>query len=322
MHDEMLTIRIDPQHDESSFSVRRTVPWNEVPASAYSSRRAPPRFDPWADQPSTSTTTANANAVPLAERISPRRSSLTDALSSFGTRSTSDGDLGEASLRRRRGVPQQADASGATPEVDQPFLERRRALDAFRYGDETVEERLAQHRQSRMERLQALRRERHVMRTLLGGGGGGSGSPASPPIVTAAAVAVADDGATPNPNPWAPPAPREPASPPLASRSRSPGARGRGLGDFLRGLSGAGGRYGFGGRGGLIGIWDDDLTGFLTRDSAALDPRNYLVSGARSSSSSEDWRLTPRLPSRRTMTSSTRVTRRCVALSRSLAVPG
>ncbi|GAA5899598.1 hypothetical protein JCM8208_000601 [Rhodotorula glutinis] len=258
----------DPPRDELSTGARRTMPWHEHPASAYASRRPLSRFDPWADQPTTNTTATNANAVPLASRISPRRSSLTDTLSSLGARAPPvDVDSADTSLRRRRALPQRAQAGPSIGEdADAHFLERRRALDSFRYADETVVERLAQHRASRMERLQALRRERHAMRTLLGGDGGdGAASPS------------AEHGVLDAANPWAPPEPvRERAGTPPQARARSPGARGRGLGDFLRGLGGGGTRYAFGGRGGLIGIWDDDLAGFFTRDSAALDPRNYL----------------------------------------------
>ncbi|GAA5920973.1 hypothetical protein JCM3775_004031 [Rhodotorula graminis] len=262
----------DPPRDEPSSGARRTMPWHEAPASAYASRRTLARFDPWADLPTTNTTATNANAVPLASRIAPRRSSLTDTLSSLGARAAPpDVDTADTSLRRRRAQPQQARAGPSIgDDADAHFLERRRALDSFRYGDETVVERLAQHRASRMERLQALRRERHAMRTLLGGGGDDIGDGAASPS--------AERGPLDATNPWAPPEPmRERTGTPPQARARSPGgARGRGLGDFLRGLGGGGTRYAFGGRAGLIGIWDDDLAGFFTRDSAALDPRNYL----------------------------------------------
>lgn len=290
------------------------MPWTEHPASAYASRRPIARFDPWADQPTTDTTATNANAVPLASRISPRRSSLTDTLSSLGARAPPpDVDQADTSLRRRRAMPQQAGPSAAAvgDDADEPFLERRRALDTFRYGNETVEERLAQHRASRMERLQALRRERHAMRTLLGGADG-------------AASPSAEHGPLDAANPWAPPEPvRERTGTPPQARARSPGARGRGLGDFLRGLGG-GTRYAFGGRGGLIGIWDDDLAGFFTRDSAALDPRNYLVrrpllslSGSPIPQPNPDAR--PRLC--RTTKSSTRATRPSSACRSDSATP-
>ncbi|KAM0786847.1 hypothetical protein ACM66B_002274 [Microbotryomycetes sp. NB124-2] len=47
----------------------------------------------------------------------------------------------------------------------------------------------------------------------------------------------------------------------------SPHTRRRSLGELFRGLGGMGGRW--------IAAWDDDFIGFFTRDSAALDPRNY-----------------------------------------------
>lgn len=55
-----------------------------------------------------------------------------------------------------------------------------------------------------------------------------------------------------------------------ASPPSSPGARRRGLADFLRGIGGGRARIG-------AMFFDDEFPHFFGRDSAALDPRNYLV---------------------------------------------
>lgn len=211
------------------------MPWDE-PAP----RRTPgSRFNPFGDLPSPSTGAAPQAPVASAgerypnSRIAPRRSSLADALAHFGTRTSSDGTprttvSGDAVLRRRHaGTGTLANAVDSAAPAGQ--------LDA-----ETVEDRLAHHRQSRFERLQTLRRERNAMRALLGG--------ASPPDP------ASSEG-------WAEAA-SEPASPP-----RSPGWRRAGLANFLRGLGGRG----------FISIFDDDFASFWGRDSAALDSRNYVV---------------------------------------------
>lgn len=93
----------------------------------------------------------------------------------------------------------------------------------------------------RSERLATLRRERNIMRTLL------DGSPLdeeTPPLP----MDARDDTA-----------PRSPG-----------GTRRRGLSDFFRGIGGVGGRF--------VAAWDDDFVSFFTRDSAALNPLNYVVS--------------------------------------------
>ncbi|BGP43049.1 hypothetical protein JCM10449v2_007064 [Rhodotorula kratochvilovae] len=288
----------DPSREELPFSARRAMPWDELPPSAFASRRlAGSRFDPFGDTPSTATTATNARAVhhSIARNPAPRRSSLADALAHFGTRTEPpDARSSEASLRRRRAPygetdeapifrrsqeldgpaarenrlrleldPHRRDPYTAPPAPIDPYhrdvrvvprpvppeREAQAGVGAYRRSEETVDERLAQHRQSRMERLQALRRERHVMRSLLGGAPAAAGSP---PVTESDA-----------PAPAPPPAPRSPG-------------RGIGLGEFLRGL-GAGARYGLGGRGALGGRWDDEFHAFWGRDSAALDPRNYLV---------------------------------------------
>ncbi|CDR35632.1 hypothetical protein NBRC10512_006504 [Rhodotorula toruloides] len=226
-----------PRDDEparlSTWS-RARMPWDEpVP------RRTPgSRFNPFGDfaPPAASDDSAQAPAPSANERypnsrIPPRRSSLADALAHFGTRASSDGTSrstlsGDAVLRRRHaGTGTLANAVDTSFPTGQPETG-------------TVEDRLAQHRQSRFERLQALRRERNAMRALLSG--------TSPP-----------DSA---PAGWS-----EAASEP-ASLPRSPGWRRAGLANFLRGLGGRG----------FISIFDDDFASFWGRDSAALDSRNYV----------------------------------------------
>lgn len=145
-----------------------------------------------------------------------------------------------------------------------------------------LEDRLAQHRLQRYERLQALRQERSMMRSLL------SGAPAEAASSSGSRTVVPGEV-------------RENLQTRAASPPRSPGGiwRRRGLGDFLRGLGNGGG----GGRGGLISIFDDDFPMFWGRDSAALDPRNYLVSCILCRGRRE--RRAHELPHRRTMTNST-----------------
>ncbi|GAA6049166.1 hypothetical protein JCM3770_003287 [Rhodotorula araucariae] len=271
--DHLFTAPSTTPRDELPFSARRPMPWDEMPSSWFASRRfAESHSDPLGDT-STITTTANAGSLSSsAHNAAPGRSSLADALAHFDTRATpADAGPGEASLRRRRGPPASSGDGLETPGIprnvdgaasrenrfrlgpDPAHRDTDTASEVlFRRSDATVEERLAQHRQSRMDRLQALRRERHAMRTLLG-------------------VAIA---------PASPYAADAESAPSVAGPSRSPGAgvgggRGR-LGEFLRGLGG-GARYNFvGGRGGFGGLWDDDFHAFWGRDSAALDPRNYL----------------------------------------------
>lgn len=101
---------------------------------------------------------------------------------------------------------------------------------------------------ARRERLASMRRERNIMRTLLGSGDR-----------SASDVAASE------------PASAEPQEDDVTTAPRSPGTtRRRGLGEFFRGIGGVGGRF--------VAAWDDDFINFFTRGSAALDPRNYLVS--------------------------------------------
>ncbi|GJN93198.1 hypothetical protein Rhopal_006245-T1 [Rhodotorula paludigena] len=246
---------------------RRPMPWDD-PAP---SRRTTSRFDPFGDLPLPSTTAANATAE-SSRPSPPRRSSLADALSHLGPRGHTSLDL---NLRRRRQVGQAtADVldtsnSNAAPGPSRELAELDR-LAASRVS-ETVEDRLAQHRQSRMERLAALRRERVLMRGLLSGAAGATTSPASATAAAAAASTATPAQRAEAAGLWASDEEAMIGSP--SSPPRSPGWRTRrGLGDFLRGLSG-----GAFGRGALIGIWDDDFHSLWGRgDSAAADPRNYL----------------------------------------------
>ncbi|GAA5923610.1 hypothetical protein JCM1841_001299 [Sporobolomyces salmonicolor] len=222
-------------------SSRRLMPWGEGNPANPSSR-----FNPFGDLPPPTTTTSSADLAASSgtsalvnSRIPPTRTSLADALSQFGPRTDSNGSLsprhssGDATLRRRH--------MGTLASALDPIAGPDPRTDSS--GD-----RLAQHRQTRMERLASLRRERSVMRALLGG----SSPPGAAGSVPSSGEPAANARATP-----------EPASPP-----RSPGARRRGFGEFFRGL-GTGGR--------LITIFDDeDFGAFWGRDSAALDPRNYL----------------------------------------------
>lgn len=138
------------------------------------------------------------------------RSSIAEALALFRATTSSSSD--ESTLRRRR-----SPATLASPvepqEETTPATERHAA---------------------RTERLQSLRRERNLVRALLGG------------VV--------------------PPVEQEQEE---HQQPRSPGGRTRGLSEFFRGMGGVGGRF--------VAAWDEDFAGFYRRDSAALDPRNYLV---------------------------------------------
>ncbi|GAA5995375.1 uncharacterized protein JCM10292_005133 [Rhodotorula paludigena] len=259
--------RIETARNAFLGSDRRPMPWDD-PAP---SRRTTSRFDPFGDLPLPSTTAANATAE-SSRPSPPRRSSLADALSHIGPRGHTSLDL---NLRRRRQVGQAtADVldpsnSNAAPGPSRELAELDR-LAASRVS-ETVEDRLAQHRQSRMERLAALRRERVLMRGLLSGAAGATTSSASATAAAATASTASPAQRADAAGIWASDEEAMIGSP--SSPPRSPGWRTRrGLGDFLRGLSG-----GAFGRGALIGIWDDDFHSLWGRgDSAAADPRNYL----------------------------------------------
>ncbi|KAK4700800.1 hypothetical protein P7C70_g5444, partial [Phenoliferia sp. Uapishka_3] len=150
-------------------------------------------------------------------------------------------------LARNRSPPAQAPSisrsttlADALAHFDVP-LRRRHTGDALQPRESIVGHTpdttdRASQRQVRTERLASLRRERFLMQSLLGG--------RSPPRDGDDGIGMDGEG-TP----------------------RSPGSRLRNLGDFLRGFGPGAGRF--------AGLFDDDF-GFFTRDSAALDPRNYL----------------------------------------------
>ncbi|GAA5863072.1 hypothetical protein JCM3774_001412 [Rhodotorula dairenensis] len=167
----------------------------------------------------------------------------------------------DAEMRQRR--PMVPGRSGLADLV-------RHARSAEEAADEEanalLEDRLAQHRQHRVQRLHALRHERNLMRSLLSGTPSGGG-----PNSLAAAAGARQQGERGGTDSMS--ARRDGGGLAAATdQPRSPGAlwRRRGLGEFLRGFGAAGG-----GRG-LISLFDDDLPSFWGRDSAALDPRNYL----------------------------------------------
>lgn len=187
-------------------------------------------------------------------------------------------------------------------------MHARRAGEAT--GDEAnalLEERLAQHRQHRVQRLHALRQERNLMRSLLSGTSSEDGPSSS------RAFGAPGNGSDPTrigeSNTL-----RPDGSGPAADPSRSPGAiwRRRGLGEFLRGFGAGGGR-------GLISMFDEDFPSFWGRDSAALDPRNYLVSAVVLDLSDEN--ADPRRFGR-TMTNSTRLMKPSSACQNDSATQG
>ncbi|GAA5826713.1 hypothetical protein JCM11251_002865 [Rhodosporidiobolus azoricus] len=256
----------------SSSSSRRLMPWDD-PEYVGS---AAPRFDPFGDAPFLPPINGVAPSSSTSTRIggaAPPRSSLADALARFDSRPASrDPDWRETLRRRhtngtsptRSGVEPTSPSSANNPIPGASTLAS--ALDSVAAADAriaTVEERLAQHRQSRMDRLAQMRRERNVVRSLLGGGGGAGASP--PPLSPGEGqsrdfISGFEVGRQPQPTPG-------PSSP-----------RRRTLDRLLRSLGGSGG----GGERRGFAIWDDDFAGFFGLgggrfgDSAALDPRNYL----------------------------------------------
>ncbi|KAG0657836.1 hypothetical protein C6P46_006198 [Rhodotorula mucilaginosa] len=165
----------------------------------------------------------------------------------------------DAEMRQRR-----TDIAGRT-DLNDSAMHAQRAGEAT--GDEAsalLEDRLAQHRQHRVQRLHALRQERNLMRSLLSGTSSEDGPSSSrafgAPENSNDPTRIGDSNTL-----------RRDGTGPAAHPSRSPGAiwRRRGLGEFLRGFGAGGGR-------GLISMFDEDFPSFWGRDSAALDPRNYL----------------------------------------------
>lgn len=233
------------------------MPWDD-PSS---------RFNPFGDLPLPTTTTSSADAARAASllsdsaansRLMPAQTSLADTLALHGTRLTPSDP--NSNLRRRH----QAALDSA------PFS----SLDEQRDSTvNSVADRLAQHRQSRLERLASLRRERTFMRSILGGGEEASTSTTTSTIPTNARTRAAS--VSPERTAWRDrireriDSEQERREANAASPPRSPGAlRRRGLGDFFRGL-GTGGR--------LISMFDEDYGAFFGRDAVALDSRNYLV---------------------------------------------
>ncbi|KAK4057417.1 hypothetical protein OIO90_001486 [Microbotryomycetes sp. JL221] len=151
-----------------------------------------------------------------------------------------------ATLRRRRTI---YDSPGAT-------------LPALEF--DTTELSSTERATARIERLASMNRDRQgiflfrprpIARTTTAGTGQDNVRRAE-----SEDVAAAEDSTRGRPGEGARPAghARGPSSPSIQRRS---------LGELIRGLGGASGRW--------ITAWDDDFVGFFTRDSAALDPRNY-----------------------------------------------
>ncbi|GAA5948311.1 hypothetical protein JCM10213_000085 [Rhodosporidiobolus nylandii] len=227
----------------SASSARRLMPWDDpspigtaLPAATTS------RTDLWADLPRPSS--SSSSRLPPAPSAAQARSSLADALARLDRR-PSPAFGGGDTLRRRNTA-----TSGGAGQLANALPSSSSSAAAPSMHEQTVEDRLAAHQASRLERLAAMRRERNVMRSLLG-----VSPPSSPP-------------ASP------PAAPAEPSSPGGTGRGR------RGFGGFLRTLSGGGG----GGEGGRRGfaIWDDDFAAFgffggRFGGGVGADPRNYLA---------------------------------------------
>jgi hypothetical protein len=182
------------------------------------------------------------------------QSSLADALARFDSQvaSSSSSSTSAAAandpLRRRRFDR----ASTLGNAFDSANINTAGTAGAEEARVATVEDRLAQHRQSRIQRLADLRRERNVMRSLLGGPSG-AGSPPSPTfaapvggdVAAAAAAAGEEEGAAGSSSPrsrrfagflWA-----------LAPGGGAGGGRGFTIFDFFFFEGRAGGRFGFGG---------------------------------------------------------------------------
>lgn len=254
----------------------RRAPEDRAPAP-----RLPPRRYPWESD--------FAAAEAGGSELRPSRSGTGDARTSL--RYTSDGDTrSNASPRHarygladlfayaeaRRQPPVQATADAAMRQRRPIDPGQSRSDDLSRHAQRAeeandaeasalLEDRLAQHRQHRVARLHALRHERNLMHSLLSGTAGDEEQ-----APNAAGPRQAGELGGTDPIPLR----RDGSGLAAASeQSRSPGSlwRRRGLGEFLRGFgTGGGGR-------GLISLFDDDLPSFWGRDSAALDPRNYLV---------------------------------------------
>ncbi|GAA6013330.1 hypothetical protein JCM10207_000857 [Rhodosporidiobolus poonsookiae] len=281
----------------ASSNLRRPLPWEDIdPRGAPSTH-----FNPFGDLPApapadTAAGPSSSSSFPSSRFASPptaarARSTLAEALAHFdGRPAPSSSSASTDALLRRRHT---AGAGALANALDHTGPSSPGAARDPRI--ETVADRLAQHRQGRLERIASLRRERMIMRSLLSGSGSGTdsanasrGGATSPAALADAALAQGPTAArgletwTNSLGEWVnrrdaqtgtgtsggtagggAGAASPPQSPGTSSRRR--------FGQFFRTLGGGGG----GGR--FVTIFDDDW-GFFGRagDSAALDPRNYL----------------------------------------------
>ncbi|GAA5984779.1 hypothetical protein JCM10908_003501 [Rhodotorula pacifica] len=252
----------------------RRLPDDRIPAP-----RVPPLRYPWeagyvaadaagfeAQPAAASTDTSNRGGFNTRDEAAPNantprrlaRYGLADLFAHAEAQLQSTPASADAEMRQRRPI------IPARPEANDSVPQAARAEGAYEEdANALLEDRLAQHRQHRVQRLQALRQERNLMRSLLSGTPSDEGQ-SSDAVGSRdshnSASRVADSDAY-----------RSHANGPAADPPRSPGAiwRRRGLGEFLRGFGAGGGR-------GLISMFDEDFPSFWGRDSAALDPRNYL----------------------------------------------
>ncbi|GAA6043093.1 hypothetical protein JCM8097_008420 [Rhodosporidiobolus ruineniae] len=296
----------EPTRSASSSSSRRRMPWDDpdlVGSALPSSSSGPPtRFNPFGDAvppsssssrlPRSSATAEAASQPPITGRLPPSRptsdtlthanprSSLADALARFDSRPTPSTSTQTASdtLRRRHTASGWGSSSlyttraspAAAGAEENPYRIREEGEDPDNTADFLARfpsrRELIQHN-GRVERLATLRRERNIMRSLLGAVG-------SPPRDAPSSPRA--DRASP-----------EPVSPPGSPGTR----RRRSLGLLLRSLSGGGpgaadeegegrtrGRRGWGGRG--FAIFDEDFGFFGARGgwggAIGADPRDYL----------------------------------------------
>ncbi|GAA5973059.1 hypothetical protein JCM11641_000392 [Rhodosporidiobolus odoratus] len=225
---------VSPDERDGSQSRSRILPWDvslDSPPPSTSSR-----FNPFDDlPPALFSSSTFASRLPPAPSAAQARSSLAEALARLDAHSQSGlrpSSPGVETLRRRSPALVRGNAEHEGDSTSAPSAETAATTEA---------DRVALH-VNRLERLAALRRERNVVRSLLG-------SP-SPPLPTGS---PSHDPADRN---------ASPAPPSLADRPPlSPGSRRRSLGGFLRTLSGnavATANQ----RSGSRGLWesDDDFT--------------------------------------------------------------
>lgn len=223
------------------------MPWDDP---VLTGSALPPAYATLSTASTSSTTTAS-------------RSSLADALARFDSSAAAAASSSLHETLRRRTPTSDPSSQRASTLVNALEVGASRTTTAATNvsNDEatsrfaSVEERLAQHRQSRIQRLSELRRDRNVVRSLLGGtgtaggGGGNLGSPPSPPLALAgghrrdeANGAAAGGEAGPS---------MSPRSRRFAGflRALAPGNGGGGRGfsmfdDFFDGMGRGGGRFG------------------------------------------------------------------------------